>query len=160
MFSFGILAIFFDAIAHFKFFYKEAYAESNKLISGLNTAVLKAIQLTEEKDFVEKNIEHFRNAMSDVSKIFEKFRKNIFQAMNIIPSYQEIVSSVFKQIKETCWIFDFSGIKHPLLKWPDTFQNSNYELSECIDEDIVKDDAENDGIDKNTANENGEIENA
>lgn len=66
-----------NSIAHFKFFYKEAYTESNRLISQLNSAVLNAIKLTEDKDFAEKNAEYITNAMGDVLKRFAEMQQKL-----------------------------------------------------------------------------------
>ena len=45
---------YMNKVAHYKFFNKEEYQECRKLIASLDTAVLKAIKLTEDKDFAEK----------------------------------------------------------------------------------------------------------
>lgn len=147
-----------NSIAHFKFFYKEAYTESNKLISQLNAAVLKAIKITEDKDFAEKNAEYLRNAMSEVFKSFEEFRKNIAKVMTnvVIPTLRTIktvVPPVLEQIRQTYQSFDFSGIKQALLAQQDAFQNFHHELPEHNDEDLEEPDAEMDGITESTSDE-------
>ena len=132
-------------IAHFKFFYKDAYAESNKLINKLNTAIIKAIKLTEDKDFVEKNLEHFRKSMSEVFKAFEEFRKTM--AQTVIPSIQalrNIVPPVLEQIRETYRAIDFSGFKRALLSWRDVLENQENELIECDKEDAETTNTETD----------------
>jgi hypothetical protein len=99
-------------IAHFKFFYKDAYAESNKLINKLNTAIIKATKLTEDKDFVKKNLEHFRKSMSEGFKAFEKFKTTIDQSMlSLIQSIKFTVPPVLEQIREIVKSIDFSGVK-------------------------------------------------
>ena len=148
-------------IAHFKFFYKEAYTESNKLINKLNTAILKAIKITEDKDFIKKNTEHFRNAMSEVLVAFEKFNKTIAQA--VIPSIQAIkvaIPPIVEQIRETCKSFDFTAIKQALTGWRDAIQDFKYELPEHFDEDITEDNAETNNIKEMTADESEDEDNA
>lgn len=56
-----------NAVAHLKFLYKEDYNKSVKLMLKLNKAILKAIELTEEKDFAEKNAESISKALSVLS---------------------------------------------------------------------------------------------
>lgn len=136
-----------NAIAHFKFFYREDYLESNQLIKRLNTSVLKAIKLTEDKDFVEKNAEYFRKAMSEVSRTFEEFRKNISQVMTetiapALQTFKTVVPSVMDRIKDTYRAFDFSGIKQVVLESHDMFRNSSY----VSPEDFAKSNARIDDI--------------
>nr|MDD6335047.1 hypothetical protein [bacterium] len=148
-----------NAIAHFKFFYKKAYAESNQLISKLNTAVVKAIKITEEKDFAEKNSEHIRNAMSEVSKAFKEFSRNIAQAItaNIAPTLQAIrtiISPALEQITEACRVLDFSRTKQTPLGLQDTSWNLNAESPESIDNDICDSNNENNHMDDSSSDEN------
>lgn len=129
------IRLYRNAIAHFKFFYQEDYLESNRLIKRLNTSVLKAIKLTEDKDFVEKNAEHFRNAMYEVSRTFEEFRKNISRVMNetitpALQTFKTVVPPVMNRIKDTYRAFDFSGFKQVVLASHDMFQNLSYTLPE------------------------------
>lgn len=44
-----------NSVAHFKFFDKNDYNECNKKVTKLNKAIIKAIRITEEKDFAERN---------------------------------------------------------------------------------------------------------
>lgn len=46
-----------NSVAHFKFFYKDDYDECNVLVNRLNKAIVKAIKMTEDEDFVKKNTE-------------------------------------------------------------------------------------------------------
>lgn len=64
-------------IAHCKFFYKEQYNSFNKVVTDLNHLILKAIQLTEEKDFLHKQAESFRIALSGIVDTLAQFQKNI-----------------------------------------------------------------------------------
>lgn len=64
-------------IAHCKFFYKEQYNIFNKVVTDLNNLILKAIQLTEEKDFVYKQAESFRIVLAGIADILAQFQKRI-----------------------------------------------------------------------------------
>ena len=121
-------------IAHFKFFYKDAYNESNKLINKLNTAIIKAIKLTEDKDFVEKNLKHFLKSMSEVFKAFDEFKKTIAQSMlSSIQSIKFTVPPILEQIRETVKAIDFTGVKQALLNWKDEIQEFKDDLPEQVD---------------------------
>lgn len=64
-------------IAHCKFFYKEQYIVFNEVVTNLNRLILKAIKLTEEKDFVNKQAESFRIALAGVADTLAQFQKRI-----------------------------------------------------------------------------------
>lgn len=68
-------------IAHCKFFYKEQYNSFNKTVTELNHLIIKAIQLTEEKDFARKQAESFRIALSDIADRLAQFRKQIKESI-------------------------------------------------------------------------------
>lgn len=59
------IQIYRNRIAHLKFFYREDYAEFNKIMNRLNEAIVKAIEITEEKDFIKKNEEFLSKSLSD-----------------------------------------------------------------------------------------------
>ncbi len=64
-------------IANCKFFYKEEYDIFNKAVTDLNHLILKAIQLTEEKDFVHKQAESSRIALAGIADTLAQFQKYI-----------------------------------------------------------------------------------
>lgn len=79
-----------NSIAHFKFFYNDKYDKCNKIINFLNSAIIKAIKITEEKDFIEKNqqilsesirsaLEYFNNMAKEWSRIL---KEGIFSAFS------------------------------------------------------------------------------
>lgn len=72
-----------NVVAHFKFFYKNEYDECNKKVSQLNKSILKAIQITEEKDFAEKNSEALKQAVKGVLDSFENFKKSLEETMSL-----------------------------------------------------------------------------
>ena len=54
-----------NKIAHFKFFSKSEYTNCEKIMRRLNKAIIKAIQITEEKDFASKNYEYMSKALAE-----------------------------------------------------------------------------------------------
>ena len=57
-----------NSIAHFKYFYKQDYVACKKLVNKLNSAITKAIIITEEKDFADKNTEAFDRVLVNIRK--------------------------------------------------------------------------------------------
>lgn len=53
-----------NSVAHFKHFYRDDYNNCNKIVKKLNNAILEAIKVTYEVDFIEKNIEQIKNVIS------------------------------------------------------------------------------------------------
>lgn len=92
-------------VAHFKFFYKNDYDLCNKLILKFNRAILKAINITEEKDFNEKNAEALKKALSGFSEKLIEILEPIKQAMQKFSP-----SEFFNKILGTPWKLDQSGI--------------------------------------------------
>lgn len=64
-----------NTVAHFKFFYKKDYDECNILINNLNTAIIEAIKITEDKDFTDKNAEILSEALKSVLAKLDEFTK-------------------------------------------------------------------------------------
>lgn len=90
------IRIYRNAIAHFKFFYKTDYSSCVKLVNKLNYAVLNAIQITKKKDFLQKNVENIKNAISDFSKRINEILTPIIKAQ------QELFNSgVFENISRS-----------------------------------------------------------
>lgn len=94
-----------NRVAHFKFFYKKDYDSCNKLILKLNRAILEAINITEEKDFNEKNAEALRKIFSGFSERLNEILEPIKQAIQKFSP-----SEFFKKILETPEELDQSGI--------------------------------------------------
>lgn len=77
-----------NSVAHCKFLDKEQYVSCNKTINALNKALEKAIKITEEKDFADKNAEYLRKAMSGVSSRIHELVAKINES--IPPSLQRL----------------------------------------------------------------------
>lgn len=92
-----------NSVAHFKFFYKEDYNRSIKLILKLNSAILEAIKMTEEKDFAEKNAESLRKALSGITEAMTEMLKSVREAaLKILESETfQVMKSISTQIKES-----------------------------------------------------------
>lgn len=69
------IRIYRNSVAHFKFFYKADYDECNKRVNRLNSAIINAIKITEDKDFAEKNAENLSEALKNVLAGFANFTK-------------------------------------------------------------------------------------
>ena len=84
-------------IAHCKFFYKEQYDTFNKAVTDLNHLILKAIQLTEEKDFVHKQAESFRIALAGIADTLAQFQKYIKDSISSsLQSFSLVMNEVRK----------------------------------------------------------------
>ena len=84
-------------IAHCKFFYKEQYNTFNKAVTYLNHLILKAIQLTEEKDFVHKQAESFRIALAGIADTLAQFQKYIKDSISSsLQSFSLVMNEVRK----------------------------------------------------------------
>lgn len=90
-----------NAVAHFRFFYKEDYEKCNRLIRQLNTAIIEAINITEEKDFAEKNTESLRIALLSFS---EKIKTLLAPLQDIrdklLLNFDSIISPKFKAMQD------------------------------------------------------------
>ena len=64
-----------NAVAHVKFFYRNDYNTCKALVKSLNTAIIEAIRITEDEEFVEKNQESLRNSVAGVLEKVHNFTK-------------------------------------------------------------------------------------
>ncbi|MBQ2671451.1 MAG: hypothetical protein IJG00_01390 [Clostridia bacterium] len=62
-----------NSIMHCKFFFKDDYNQCKKLIAKLNRKVLKAIDITTNEDFAEKNWQELMACIPNITETFEKF---------------------------------------------------------------------------------------
>lgn len=88
-----------NSVAHCKFLQKEQYDSCCETIDNLNTALNRAITITEEKDFDDKNAEYLRKAMAGVSsRIHElamRFNETILPSMQRLREVTEAASSYY-----------------------------------------------------------------
>lgn len=103
------IRLYRNSVAHFKFFYKAEYDECNKLVNRLNSAIIKAIKITEDKDFAEKNAETLSETLKGVLEGFAAFTKSFAE---IAQKAQQVVSTIItpaftaisKAVQESTWI--------------------------------------------------------
>lgn len=129
-------------IAHFKFFYNEAYAESNRLISQLNSAVLNAIKLTEDKDFAEKSAEHIANAMSNVLRRFSEMQQKIGDRIVRSLEVAEKVGAALKRLPDFSK-YDFSAVFRAMDRFADLTNNTSEENEPQLDDTEESEETDN-----------------
>ena len=92
-------------VAHCKFFKKNDYEMCNKLILKLNREMISAIELTETKDFSEKNLQSIIASIKRIKESFLEFGKWLVQVSEIatkaIPAALLKMSETMKQISKT-----------------------------------------------------------
>ena len=87
-------------IAHCKFFYQAEYVTCNKAMSKFNKAVKSAITMAESKDFSDKNSESVKEALDNVSKRFEEYRKSMLEAFSPIIQVSQQYSEMMAPIRD------------------------------------------------------------
>lgn len=100
------IRIYRNNVAHFKFFYKADYDECNKLVNSLNSAIIKAIKITEDKDFAEKNAENLSEALKEVLAGFATFTKTFGELVkkSLVNVVAPTVATLFKSVQESARI--------------------------------------------------------
>lgn len=106
-------------IAHCKFFYYDEYSSCNKFILKLNKTIKAAIDVTEKKDFVQKNVEVI---FADVIKGFEEFREKIvatlFPIAHILKFYENNIAPLINNVQTS------QNVQKSLTKISDTLKTS------------------------------------
>lgn len=84
---FKVIREYRNAVAHVKFFNKEDYLICLKEVNKLNKAVLKAIKVTEDKDFDRKNMEHIREmvgpSLENLANAMGGFVQKVHESVNL-----------------------------------------------------------------------------
>ena len=62
-----------NTVAHVKFFYRNDYNTCKSLVESLNAAIIEAIRITEDEEFVEKNRENLQNSVAGVLEKVQNF---------------------------------------------------------------------------------------
>lgn len=68
-------------VAHYKTFSSKDYKNCFNSVKNLIKLVDRAIAITEEKDFLDKNMEHFKSTLARLSAIYLEFQKIMEQSM-------------------------------------------------------------------------------
>lgn len=92
--------------AHFKFYSKFEYEESKRLINQLNNAVIRAIRITEEKDFAATNLKAMQKALEGLSNTMCEFRERLLKTVSdgfisIIETSVLSISKTMDEMKKT-----------------------------------------------------------
>lgn len=114
------IRLYRNSVAHFKFFYKSKYDECSKLIKRLNTAIVKAIKITENKDFSEKNAEFLSESLMGIMDSFKSYTKAITEMTqklitNIVPTAMSTLSENLKSISQA-WQISNTAFRTSLAK--------------------------------------------
>ena len=125
-------------IAHCKFFYKEQFNTFNEVVTDLNRLILKAIQLTEEKDFVHKQAESFRIALSGIAETLAQFQKRMSET--IYDSLTQSLQTFSSAMNE--WKKSFNGNIEKMLSNIDFSRLAVLEEDEVDEENEEEDDEE------------------
>lgn len=88
-----------NAVAHVKFFYRNDYNTCKALVESLNAAIIEAIRITEDEEFVEKNRENLRNSVAGVLEKVQNFTQWIVEravktAQTIAPIAEELGKAI------------------------------------------------------------------
>lgn len=89
-----------------EYIYDYSICQESYKIGQLNKAVIKAIKITEDKEFAEKNSMHILSAMSKLSETLKEFTQNITQTIskNMAMTLQTLeteFASFSENVKET-----------------------------------------------------------
>ena len=88
------IGLFRNKVAHFKFFDKQDYDACNKAVVHFNKAILNAIEITESKDFTEKNTVHLKAVLKDFVNTMEKLQKMIMKSYEpMVKNISEVMNS-------------------------------------------------------------------
>lgn len=99
-------------IAHCKFFYKEQFLSFDETVSALNRAIVKAIKLTEEKDFEEKQMESFRVAFEGIANSVAEFQKRMTESLvRSVSAIEQSISGSMRQLRDSVLKMDFGGFE-------------------------------------------------
>ena len=108
-----------NCIAHSKFLHRSDYIECRSLMNRLNAAVLKAIEITEDKDFPEKAYADSRKAMQELRERFDEYAKYISTAVETIRSQISLsLSQMLDEIQMDFTSIIDEGFSH-LVELPD-----------------------------------------
>ena len=119
-----------NKVAHYKFFNKEEYQECRKLIASLDAAVLKAIRLTEEKDFAENNADTIKGMMDGIAKSVKAFQENTLSTLFAnIGKIQETINQISNN---KAWIDSIKKMTDIGNIWAEEFAKKQAVLSEMM----------------------------
>lgn len=126
-----------NAVAHLKFFYKDDYQRSNKIIIKLNKAIIEAIKLTEEKDFSQKNAEALCRIFSGITEAMSEMLKSVREAaLTIIQSETfQLIKNISTQIKESGMLRDLGKAALGTAKYLSSIGHEDLALEDDVKEE-------------------------
>lgn len=91
-----------NKIAHFKFFCKSEYVDCEEIIKRLNKAVIKAIQITEEKDFASKNHEYMCEILAEsltrIAELTQAITATVSSTINAWKQISDGINNVMQTV--------------------------------------------------------------
>lgn len=91
-----------NKIAHFKFFSKSEYFHCEQIMRKLNKAIVKAIQITEEKDFNNKNYEYLSDALAEplmkLAELTHALSASISPGIKALKQFHDGISNVMRSV--------------------------------------------------------------
>lgn len=127
-----------NQIAHCKFFYRQDFDDCCKVISDLDSAIISAIRITEEKDFWEKNWDTVRESMALARKKFDEVQTKFFGAIQQMNTMLEPLQNLTRGFREVWEQYHLSA------------------LAQAQDMAIFDLDSFDDSVSDNDSNEKGE----
>lgn len=94
-----------NKVAHSKIFTYSDYKDSLKVLDKLIKAIDEAISLTQNKDFLEKNLEGFEASIQNIMRTLGQFFKHVTETVTPI---QARFSDILMKIAETVSLFQVS----------------------------------------------------
>lgn len=108
-----------NKVAHSKSFTYVEYNDSSKILNKLLKAVNEVIKLTEDKDFLEKNLEGFQSNIHNLSEALELFSSKLVETMAPMIQLQTHISDMLKPFAEKISILQqaMNPYYEPIGKW-------------------------------------------
>lgn len=121
-----------NRVAHCKFFYFEDYQKCNKILNRLIKEVNKAIAVTEQKDFYNKNMEYLRESIRGITEGIGELIKNVTESIKPVGEALLRFSDSCKIIGQVISRSLYNTIEFPKISIPNI--NFSYEINDS-DED-------------------------
>lgn len=91
-----------NKIAHFKFFSKSEYSHCELIMRKLNKAIVKAIQITEEEDFNNKNYEYLSDVLAEplmkLAELTHSLSASISPGLKALKQFHDSISNVMRSV--------------------------------------------------------------
>lgn len=144
-----------NKIAHFKFFTKSEYLHCEQIMRKLNKAIVKAIQITEEKDFNNKNYEYLSDALAEplmrLAELTHSLSASISPGIKALKQIHDGISNVMQSV-------NFSALSETMDKLLIALAVANPQDNqlEPTHQEDTKDKEDDDGLSENDGNSGSE----